>query len=60
MAYNMIYMTDQEIPLPCAHKIAFESKKAAEATSTTSEYWYGIRNHAYKCRYCHLWHLATG
>jgi len=46
--------------LPCAEKISFDSKESAEVTATTSEYWYGSRPHAYKCRYCHLWHLSSG
>ncbi len=48
-----------EEPLPCANKIAFDSRQQAEATATTSEYWYGHRLHVYLCRYCHLWHLST-
>ena len=48
-----------EVKLPCADKIAFDTKKQAEATATTSEYWYGRRPHAYRCRHCHLWHLST-
>jgi|JI10StandDraft_1071094.scaffolds.fasta_scaffold15227_10 hypothetical protein len=45
--------------LPCAEKIAFDTRKAALATAATSEYWYGSRPHAYHCRYCKLWHLST-
>ena len=45
---------------PCAEKITFDTKEAAEVTATTSDYWYGHRPHAYKCRYCHLWHLSSG
>jgi hypothetical protein len=47
------------VKLPCADKIAFDSKKQAEATATTSAYWYGTRPHAYRCRHCGLWHLST-
>jgi hypothetical protein len=48
-----------EVKLACADKIAFDTKKQAEATATTSQYWYGSRPHAYRCRHCHLWHLST-
>ncbi|MGB4800861.1 MAG: hypothetical protein WBP03_05095 [Candidatus Saccharimonadales bacterium] len=47
------------VKLPCADKIAFDSKKQAEATATTSAYWYGTRPHAYRCSHCGLWHLST-
>jgi len=48
-----------EVALPCAEKLAFDSEKQATATATTSEYWYGTRPHAYKCRHCGLWHLSS-
>ena len=45
--------------LPCSNKVAFDTQKAAQATATISQYWYGTRPHAYRCRHCGLWHLST-
>lgn len=50
-------MTDES--LPCADKLAFDTKEQAEATATVSEYNYGGKLKAYRCRYCDLWHLST-
>ncbi|MCA9318422.1 hypothetical protein KDA06_02145 [Candidatus Saccharibacteria bacterium] len=52
-------MTDSSA-LPCADKLVFETRSAAEATATTSQYWYGSRPHAYRCRFCGFWHLSSG
>ena len=50
-----------ELPteLPCADKLAFDTKKAAEATATVAGYQHGTKLKAYTCRYCQLWHLAS-
>ncbi|MBL8121906.1 hypothetical protein JNM87_04120 [Candidatus Saccharibacteria bacterium] len=48
-----------ETKLPCADKLVFETRRAAETTATTSHYWYGSRPHAYRCRFCTHWHLST-
>ena len=45
--------------LPCADKVAFDTREKADATATTSEWWYGTKMQAYVCQYCHLWHLST-
>jgi hypothetical protein len=45
--------------LPCADKIAFDTPEAAQATGTVSEWRYGGKLKAYKCKYCHLYHLST-
>lgn len=53
-------MPDREdIALPCAEKMAFETIAAAEATGTVSEWRYGSKLKVYKCRYCHLYHLSS-
>ncbi|HSX30495.1 MAG TPA: hypothetical protein VLE99_01100 [Candidatus Saccharimonadales bacterium] len=53
-------MNDTEpAPLPCAEKLAFETVKAARATATVSEHRYGGKLKVYKCRHCHLYHLAS-
>jgi hypothetical protein len=49
----------QETKLPCAEKMSFDSKKEAEAVGIAAEWQYGGALKAYKCRHCHLWHLAS-
>ncbi len=52
---------DDEIPkLPCAEKIAFDSKKEAAAAANVAHYRYGSKLTVYICRYCNLWHLSSG
>jgi hypothetical protein len=46
--------------LPCNDKLAFDTKKQAAATANVAHYRYGSKLHAYKCRYCGLWHLSSG
>ena len=45
--------------LPCDGKLAFETREAAEATGTVSEWRYGGQLKTYICRYCHLYHLSS-
>lgn len=45
--------------LPCAGKLAFDTKREAQATATTVEYQRGAKVRPYKCRYCQLWHLSS-
>jgi len=49
----------EEVPLPCAGKLAFDTVQAARATATVSEHHYGAKLKVYKCRYCGLYHLST-
>jgi hypothetical protein len=46
--------------LPCKDKLAFDTKKEAEATANVVQYRYGAKVHVYKCRHCGLWHLSSG
>jgi len=46
--------------LPCAEKLAFDSKKDADATANVVHYRYGSHVHSYHCRHCGLWHLSSG
>lgn len=48
-----------EDALPCSEKLAFNTKKAAQATATTAQFQRGVRVKPYRCTYCSLWHLAT-
>jgi len=45
--------------LPCHEKLAFDTKREANATASVVEYRYGSKVHAYVCRYCRLWHLSS-
>jgi hypothetical protein len=45
--------------LPCADKMVFDTKKAAEATALAADWQHGASLKAYRCRYCHLWHLSS-
>lgn len=64
----MLYYTtmyshiDQETTdeLPCKDKLAFDTRRQAEASANVVFYRYGSTVHAYICRYCRLWHLASG
>ena len=45
--------------LPCHEKLAFDTKREADASANVVEYRYGSKVHAYVCRYCGLWHLSS-
>jgi hypothetical protein len=49
----------EEVILPCADKLSFDSIAAAQATGTVSKWRYGSKLKAYKCRFCRLYHLST-
>lgn len=51
--------SDYEEILPCAEKLTFDTKKAAQASATTAGFHYAGKVKPYKCSYCNLWHLAT-
>lgn len=46
-------------PLPCAEKLAFDTKDAAQASAVVVRYQHDTKVKPYKCRYCQLWHLAS-
>lgn len=50
---------DENNGLPCEEKLAFDTKKDAEATANVAHYRYGNKLKAYVCRYCNLWHLSS-
>ncbi len=45
--------------LPCADKLVFDSKLQANAAANVAEYQHGTVLKSYRCRHCHLWHLAS-
>lgn len=49
----------EESAMPCADKIAFDTKKQAQATATTAAYQHGSAVQVYLCKHCELWHLAS-
>lgn len=51
---------EEEPGLPCKDKLAFDTKREAQATANVAHYRYGGSMHAYVCRHCNLWHLASG
>lgn len=51
-------MEEQEA-LPCSEKLAFDTKKQAEAAAVVANYQHGAELHVYVCRHCGLWHLAS-
>ncbi len=50
---------DEEQPLPCADKLAFDSKEKARAQARVIEWRRDIKLKVYKCRYCNLWHFSS-
>jgi hypothetical protein len=53
-------MEDEENKLPCSEKMAFDTKKEAEATALAADWQHGATLKVYECRHCGLWHLASG
>jgi hypothetical protein len=45
--------------LPCAQKLAFDTKKQADTAGIVAELQRNIKLKSYHCRYCGLWHLAS-
>lgn len=48
-----------ENELPCAEKLAFDTKEAADGARVYAQYQHGTRLKIYQCSYCELWHLAS-
>ncbi|HET6924409.1 MAG TPA: hypothetical protein VFH39_01090 [Candidatus Saccharimonadales bacterium] len=46
-------------PLPCADKLAFDTKKQADTAANVAAYQHGTKLKSYRCRHCKLWHLAS-
>lgn len=45
--------------LPCADKMAFDTKSEAQTEANVLRWRRGTKLKVYKCRYCGLWHLST-
>lgn len=50
---------DADLQLPCASKLAFDTIKEARVIKLLSEQRYHSKLKAYRCPYCHLFHLAS-
>ncbi|MDL2341866.1 MAG: hypothetical protein QFB87_02185 [Patescibacteria group bacterium] len=50
-------MTDE--PLPCADKLAFDTKTQASVSANVVQFQHGSTVHPYRCQYCDLWHLSS-
>ena len=50
---------EEESQLPCAEKLAFDTKKQAEAAATVADYQHDTKLATYRCQYCQLWHLKS-
>ncbi len=48
-----------EAALPCADKLAFETRRQANAAANVAQYQHGASLRPYHCRHCLLWHLTT-
>lgn len=49
----------EELKLPCAEKMTFDSRKEAEGAATALQWQHGSQLKAYKCTNCGLWHLSS-
>jgi hypothetical protein len=52
-------MIDDEIVLPCADKLSFDTKKQAQTAATVALYQHGAKLKTYFCHDCELWHLSS-
>lgn len=50
---------DETPPLPCADKLAFDTKAQANAAANVAQYQHGTVLKSYRCRHCQLWHLSS-
>lgn len=48
-----------ESDMPCAEKLAFNTKDEAKAAAMFADYTYGSKLKVYKCTHCGLWHLSS-
>jgi len=52
-------MNEPAAELPCADKLAFDTRLEAEASAAVLLWQRGTRLKAYLCTHCALWHLST-
>ncbi len=49
----------EKAALPCADKLAFDSKKQADAAVVVAKHQHNTDVASYRCQHCELWHLRT-
>jgi hypothetical protein len=49
----------EEVALPCADKLAFDTQKEAKAAAVVADHQHGTKLKTYCCKHCGLWHLAS-
>ncbi len=54
-----MYEDEAEYVMPCADKLAFDTRREAEAAANVAHYRYGSSLKVYCCSYCELWHLSS-
>lgn len=47
------------IPFACREKVQYRTQHAALREAVRLSGLFGKVHHAYRCRYCHRWHLMT-
>lgn len=47
-------MDNEKPALPCAEKLAFETKAQAQGAAAAAEWQHGAQLKAYQCQYCQL------
>lgn len=52
-------MADEELALPCAGKLVFDSRKQAIGSAVAIRHQRGTKLKPYKCSHCGLWHLSS-
>lgn len=52
-------MNEEDNKLPCDEKMVFETQDEAENLAVAVDWQRGTQLRAYRCRYCHLWHLTS-
>jgi hypothetical protein len=50
---------EENTQLPCADKLAFDTRGQAEAAATVAQYQHRTQLKPYRCKHCGLWHLAS-
>ena len=52
-------MVDEPAMLPCADKLAFDTKTQAAGSAVAIKHQRDIDLKPYKCTHCALWHLSS-
>ena len=49
----------EDVMLPCADKMVFDTQKEAAASANVVEWQHGAKVKPYLCNHCDLWHLSS-